>query len=196
MTELEYWTGKKNIELTKETQEKFNECVERIQIPELQQFVITVVTKESNELRVRDSVRACEVAMSYLKATNMMTDMFQSKAVELVIAAILLHNVYFTPHFSPEMNAKPEDFWIEVYTLRNETSRLADYFVRMNTRINGLFDIVYEYVEAQLGEKMPVRGSRPVRGQDTHLTWEILWLYYTQIYPLQEKLEQMECSTK
>lgn len=196
MTELEYWTKKKDIEITPELKERFEKLLELILTDEVKQFVSIIVMKESSQGRVEDAVNACETAFDYLKATNMASKFHQSRAVEFVVAAILLHNVYFTRVYDKEANAAPEDFWLDVYELRYQTQKLADFFVHQNTQLYGIFDIIYEYVEAQLGELMPVRGSRPVRGQDTHLTWEVLWLYYTQVRPLQEKLKAAECSTK
>lgn len=181
ITEMEFY-GKRGCTnafeaLDYTTKERLNAVVSKISIPELQQFVVTILTRNVPDTTTfEDSVGVAEMMVDYLTARHLYTPLAPNKAADVLLAASLLHNVYYDRDYC---NADTD--WQEVYTLRKEFTNLAKELVQSGCGAvdMGAFEYTFALVEAQLGEDMPVPGSRPVRGQTSQDMWEVLWFYYT-----------------
>lgn len=174
---LEEWANKPDV-LTEflgdELTGKLEDAIKKLYYPELQQFVALVLTRE-NELMtdIEDALGAFELGLKYFTARGYYYEMAPNKQTCTFLASLLLHNVYFNHH---EDNAFD---WLKVFALRDKTEGLAyALYENMDYNERGLFEFVYQNVEAQLGEAMPTPGNRPVRGQNTEHFWTVLWFYY------------------
>lgn len=181
ITEMEFY-GKRCCtkafeDLDYTSKERLNALLCRISIPELQQFVVTIMTRNTPDITsFEDAIGVAEMMVDYLTARHLYTPHAPNKAADVLIAASLLHNLFYDRDF-----CTPEADWTEVYTLRKEFTELAKELVKAGRGAvdMGAFEYTFSLVEAQLGEDMPIAGSRPVRGQTSQDMWEVVWFYYT-----------------
>lgn len=160
-----------NDELLAELDEVLN-CMSSI---DAQEFTALVLLNYSNERRIKIAVQAAKVLMSYLTARKMYNPYAPNKQCDTAIMGVLLHNVFY----DRTIYVNHIGDWISVFTLRRNTEELAKEFTASNPQNYGMYDYVYQIVEAQLGEDMKPIGNRPVNGQITYIVWEVLWFYYS-----------------
>lgn len=181
MEELNFWAEKEVIELTEENQERLEAALQHIAIPEVQQFVVLALTRNSDNERISRAIDAMELGVRYMKARNLYTEQMPSKQTDTFFASLLLHNVWFDPVTDDEFS------WLKVFALRDKMEGLAyELLGTMGYQYSGSFEFIFQNVEAQLGEKMPTVGNRPVNGQNTYYCWEVLWFYYNAVYPIKK----------
>lgn len=176
--ELEFYGRMQNIEYTDETLRRLEKAVKEISIPEIQQFVVTVVMKFGQEDRLQDALNAFDLLRDFLIQRKQYVPMYPSKMSDTVFAAVLVHNI----SFYRETDTLAD--WEKVFGLRSTFEALGKELLAQDFRNDGAFDYIFQICEAQLGEQMPVIACRPVTGQMSYVMWEILWLYYHFVKPL------------
>jgi len=174
---LEFWANQKDIltgTLNAMQTERLENAVKKLYYPELQQFVVLVLTRKVEEDgEIEDALGAFELGVRYFTERGYYYEMAPNKQTCTFLASLLLHNVYFNHHIHNAFD------WLRVFKLRDETEGLAyALYEIMEYNDRGMFEFVYQNVEAQLGEAMPTPGNRPVRGQNTEHFWNVLWFYY------------------
>ena len=176
MTEIELWANAQNQKFKTETIEHFEEALQKITLPEIQQFVVFGVMKHSNEEKLSDALNAFDVLEDFLIQRHQYNPLCPSKMTDCVFAAMLLHNIWF------DDRAAAEDNWVAVFYARKVMTKLANEFCIMNHALaDGAFDYIFQLIESQLGEDMPVVACRPVTGQMSYCMWEVLWLFSTYL---------------
>lgn len=173
---------------------EFNECVDeykkilesvlgRIRIEEVREFVKEVLMHNTpttyDELTRRNAaLEKTQYLVYYLKARQMYNDMNPNKQTDTAIAAMLLHNLYFDGN---------KENWQQVFTARTELKEIADKYT--TSASYGAFDYIFQIIEAQLGEDMPIPACRPVYGQVTYIVWEVIWFYDHQFKAILGNIE-------
>jgi hypothetical protein len=174
---LEEWANRPDVlteYLDDKLTEKLEDAIKRLYYPELQQFVVLVLTRENEFISdIEDALGAFQLGLKYFTERGYYHIMAPSKQTCTFLASLLLHNVYFNHHEHDAFD------WLRVFSLRDKTEGLAyALYENMDYNDRGMFEFVYQNVEAQLGEAMPTPGNRPVRGQNTEHFWNVLWFYY------------------
>lgn len=162
---------------SKESEEKLNKFLNLLSIQEMKEFVSTLLEKYGSEYQIKHSIAAAEILVEYLMARKMFNPIAPNKSTDTAIAAVLVHNLFYDRTLLATKKEKV-DSWMQVFKLRNETKELRLKLGEKNYGVMDAIDYVYQIVEAQMGEEMPVIACRPVNGQITYIVWEVLWFYY------------------
>lgn len=150
------------------------DVLNRIGIEEIRSFVREVLAAHAptsiDELAPRNNaVEKAQYLIYYLKARQMYNDINPNKQTDTAIAAMLLHNLYFDGS---------KEHWQDVFTARTELQPMVAKYTTQASY--GAFDYIFQIIEAQLGEDMPIPACRPVYGQVTYIVWEVIWFYSHQ----------------
>lgn len=176
MTEFDIWANIEPKQFSKESTQRLDEALKTITIPEVQQFVVFAVTRKGDEDKLSDALNVHEMLLDYLTQRHQYNPLMPSKMTDAIFAAALIHNIWFDP------SKDTADDWLKVYYARENLTKLASEFIVMNrSTADGLFDYVFQIVEAQLGEQMPVVACRPMTGNMTYVLWETIWLYHRYV---------------
>lgn len=161
-----------NVSLDSYTKE-LEDILSRISIENLKLFckkVLLDLKYPDNDdvlAKYSENIKIANFMIEYLKARRLYNELRPNKQTDAAIVSILLHNVYCT--------GEPED-WQNVFTLRKETSAIVEKEYSTPDVLD-VIQYIYQVVESQLGELMPVPANRPVNGQITYMVWEVLWFY-------------------
>lgn len=164
--------NKENVSLNSYIEE-LNNVLSKVSIENLKLFCKKVLldlkrpTDDETLTKYNENIRIVNFMIEYLKARKLYNELRPNKQTDAAIVSILLHNVYCT--------GEPED-WQNVFTLRRETSSVVEKEYSTPDVLD-VIQYIYQVVEAQLGELMPVPANRPVNGQITYMVWEVLWFY-------------------
>lgn len=158
--------------------EDLDEILQCISSIDAQEFTALVLLNYSNERKIKIAVDAAHVLLEYLKSRKMYNPYAPNKQCDTAIIGVLLHNVFY----DRTIFVDGVGTWIDVFDLREYTEDLAKEFTMSNPQDYGMYDYIYQIVEAQLGENMKPIGNRPVNGQITYIVWEVLWFFYTFLY--------------
>lgn len=186
MTNIEKWANMPETlsfdKLPDKTLKHIDNLINRISNPYVQQFIIFGLTRAGDIEKLNNAIRLAEFGIEYFKARGMYNEINPSKQSDTAIAAMLIHNLYYDYD-----KDKYDESWVKVFDLRKNMSSLAAELYGYNYKNIDTFEYIYQIVEAQLGEDMPPVGNRPVNGQYTYIVWELIWLYYNWIKPLQNQ---------
>ena len=176
MTEFDLWAETPSKKFSDENVKRFDAALKTITIPEVQQFVVFAVTRKGDEDTLRDALDIHEMLVDYLTQRHQYNPLMPSKMTDAIFAASLIHNIWFNP------SKDTVDDWLKVYYARENLTKLASEFIVMNrSTADGLFDYIFQIIEAQLGEQMPVAACRPMTGNMTYVLWEVIWLYHRYV---------------
>ena len=149
--------------------------LERFADPCIREFVKRVWSDETNkkftERRRKHALKTAHIMLEFLKARHYYSEIAPNKQADTMIAACLLHNILFD---------RKVEHWRDVFILREKYGELA---LEIAKELQGTPDgiqFIFQLVEGQLGEEMPVFACHPVPGQPTYYVWEILWIYYNK----------------
>lgn len=168
------------MDFNKETKEKLESILNLLSINEMREFVTTLLEKYGSEYQLKHSLAAADVLIDYLKARKMFNPLAPNKSTDTAIAAVLVHNLFYDRTLMSNKEVRV-DSWMQVFKLRNSTKELRLELGEKNYGVMDAIDYVYQIVEAQMGEEMPVIACRPVNGQITYIVWEVLWFYYNYL---------------
>lgn len=182
MEELNSWATQSQIELSDSNQVRLESALKYIALPSVQQFVVFALTRNSTNEKISRAIDCMELGVKYMKARNLYAEQMPTKQSDTFFASLLVHNIWFDPAEDNEFD------WLKVFQLRDKMEGLAYELMGTETyQYSGSFEFIFQNVEAQLGEKMPTVGNRPVNGQNTYYCWEVLWFYYNSVLPILQK---------
>ena len=164
----------------KNTKEQLETALNRISISSIREYAETVLEKHGSERQVSISLEIINVLIPYLKARHMYNELSGNKPTDTAIVAVLLHNIFYDRTTLTKDEALK--CWKNVFLLREKTQYIADEFAAKDFNCYDAIGYVFQIVEAQMGEDMPVIACRPTSGQITYIVWEVLWFYYTYLY--------------
>ena len=116
-------------------------------IEPLANFVVDILNGYSNEEKLANSNKVGDLLLFLLREKGLLTNDVQQSFVDILIASSLLYNI---------VDVTEED-WNKVYEIRKiimKHSEGADI-------PSSALDLLCDTIEGQLGEKMPIKGSKP-----------------------------------
>ena len=126
--------------MDKETLERH---LKTMTIPELQSFAAEAMQTYGSEEKLEEANKVIDFLKAYYTKKKILTPQTNPYFMELMETAAFIHNLF------------TDDTWISVYKAREILMPLVKGVDPKN--VENLFSIV----EGQLGEDMPVPGSRP-----------------------------------
>ena len=153
--------------------------LDRISVPAIKTFVELVCKREHSNKTLAIALNATDMLVAFMKARALYIEIRPNKQTDTAIAATLLHNVFFDRTLYVNKQDIP---WQDVFKARINLSKLAEAIMGTDYHYDGYMDYIFQIIEAQLGEDMPIIACRPVNGQITYIVWENLWIYYTYEY--------------
>lgn len=127
--------------------EKLYKHIDMIAIPEVHSMVIDCLNKNSNENKIDEANKVCDLLMFMLEEKKLISEGAHQTFVDALIAATLLHNITY------EYN----DEWLEIFKTRDIITEIANE----HNIPESFTDMVIATIESQLGERMPIKGCRP-----------------------------------
>lgn len=124
------------------------ELIKCFKIEPLADLVIDILNECSNEDKLANANKIGDLVLFMLRERGLLTDDVQQTYVDILIASCLLHNI---------VEVK-EDNWNDVYQIRNIVTRHAKNHPAIPP---SALEMMCDTIEGQLGEKMPIKGSRP-----------------------------------
>lgn len=177
MTEIELWASTTNNKYSEKTLHRLEDAVNCLVLPEVQQFVVFGIMKCGTEEKLLETLDEFDMLKDFLKRRGEYNELMPQKQNDCVFAAMLLHNIWYDQNIDD-----PEDDWIKVFAARQRMAKLANEFIVMSPACrDGVFDYIFQMIEAQLGGEMPVQNCRPMTGRMSYCMWEIIWLYHTYV---------------
>ena len=170
----------------KEYKKDLIDFLDRFNTPELAQFLRDVLLDhykpedEETLNKYKNNLYMAKYLLYYLHARKMYNPIVPNKQTDTAAAAILIHNLFFDGD---------KDNWKTVFEAREKLDPIA-----MPLKNSGnweMFDYIWQIVEAQLGEDMPIPACRPVIGQITYIVWEIIWIFNHDINNSKEAVEKL-----
>ena len=140
--------------------------INTLTIKELRSFVVAAIQKYSTTEKLVEANSVIDILMDMLKHKNQLNENGNQSFVEILVAAALLHNVFYDPK--------------EFSTLFKARELLTDLAIEYNMPMNAYYPI-FQTIEAQLGDKTPVPACLPVSNGPTELFSWALWIYHTYI---------------
>lgn len=117
-------------------------------IEPLADLVVDILNKHSDEEKLNNANKVGDLVLFMLREKGLLTDDVQQTFVDLLIASCLLHNI---------VEVKEEN-WNDVYQIRN----IVNEFCKEHTLVPpSAIEMICDTIEGQLGEKMPIKGSKP-----------------------------------
>lgn len=117
-------------------------------IDPLAELVIDILNKHSNKEKLNNANEVGDLVLFMLRERNLLTDDVQQTFVDILIASCLLYNI---------IEVK-EDNWNDVYKIRN----IINESYKEHSLVHpSAIEMICDTIEGQLGEKMPIKGSRP-----------------------------------
>ena len=113
----------------------------------LADLTIDILNEYSTEEKLHNANEVADLVVFLLKERNLLTDGVQQSFVDLLLSSCMLYNI---------VDVK-EDNWNDVYQIRNIVMKKAE---GSNMPLQAL-ETICDTIEGQLGEKMPIKGSRP-----------------------------------
>jgi hypothetical protein len=118
-----------------------------IKIGPLADFTIDVLNKYSDEEKLHNANEVADLVVFLLRQRNLLTDGVQQSLVDLLLSSCMLYNIIEVT----------EDNWNDVYQIRNIVMEEA----KGHQLPLQALETICDTIEGQLGEKMPIKGSRP-----------------------------------
>lgn len=124
------------------------ELIKCFKIEPLADLVIDILNNHSDESKLENANKVGDLVLFMLRERGLLTDDVQQTFVDLLIASCLLYNI---------VEVKEEN-WNDVYQIRN----IINKFYKEHTAVHpSAIEMICDTIEGQLGEKMPIKGSRP-----------------------------------
>jgi hypothetical protein len=129
-----------------------------LKLPEIREFIIQSLVKHGTEEKLSDANKVTDVMIGMLKKMKQITEHGSQTFVEIMIAAALVHNLFYDGTASSLFKAR------EV---------LLPIAKEVGLPENGC-DAIFQAIEAQLGNDTPVPTSKPIPGTPTELfAWSV-----------------------
>jgi hypothetical protein len=140
--------------------EKKYRIIDMINVDQLNDFTVTAVNAFGTEEKLEDANKIGDVLVQMLYKRKLITQNAQQSFVDILLSAVLLHNLFYDA----------EDF-TTLYKARKELASIAED----NEIPDQVQQALFQTIEAQLGEDMPVPTSRPIPNSPTELFAWAVW---------------------
>jgi len=117
-------------------------------IEPLADLVTDILNEFSDEDKLNNANQIGDLILFMLRERGLLTDEVQQTFVDILLASCLIHNI---------IEVKEEN-WYDVYQIRNIVMRHAENHPSVHP---SALDMMCDTIEGQLGEKTPIKGSRP-----------------------------------
>lgn len=117
-------------------------------IDPLADLVVDILNEHSDEDKLANANKVGDLVLFMLRERGLLTDDVQQTYVDILIASCLLYNIVEVT----------EETWNNVYEIRNIVNRHAKNHLSIPP---SAIEMMCDTIEGQLGEKMPIKGSRP-----------------------------------
>lgn len=123
------------------------EMLKMFKIGPLADFTIEIMNEYSTEEKLHNANKVADLVVFLLRERNLLTEGVQQSFVDLLLSSCMLYNI---------VDVKEEN-WNDVYQIRNI---IMDKSESHQIPLQAL-ETICDTIEGQLGEKMPIKGSRP-----------------------------------
>lgn len=117
-------------------------------IEPLADFVTEILNEYSDENKLANANEVGDLVLFLLREKGLLTDDVQQSFVDILIASCLLYNIV-------DVN---EEEWNKVYEIRKI---IMKHYEEHKEIPFSAIDMLCDTIESQLGEKMPIKGSKP-----------------------------------
>lgn len=124
------------------------EMLSKFKVPSLANLTIDLLNEYGSKTKLNNANKIGTLIMFMLKEKNLINDNVQQSFVDLLIASCLLHNI----------KTVSEKNWNEVYKIRDLIAKAKEEYPVIPDQA---IETICDTIEGQLGEKMPIKGSRP-----------------------------------
>lgn len=136
----------KTIEEEKELTSEYD-ILKMFKIGPLANLTIDILNKYSTEDKLHNANQVADLVVFLLRQRNLLTDGVQQSFVDILLSSCMLYNIVDVD----------EDNWNDVYKMRNMIMEEAkEHQIPLQA-----LETICDTIEGQLGEKMPIKGSRP-----------------------------------
>lgn len=123
------------------------DILKMFKIGPLADLTIDILNEYSTEEKIHNANQVADLVVFLLKERNLLTEGVQQSFVDLLLSSCMLYNI---------VDVKEKN-WNDVYHIRNIIMEKAE---EGNIPLQAL-ETICDTIEGQLGEKMPIKGSRP-----------------------------------
>lgn len=123
------------------------DTLKMFKIGPLADLTIDILNEYSTEEKIHNANQVADLVVFLLKERNLLTEGVQQSFVDLLLSSCMLYNI---------VDVKEKN-WNDVYHIRNIVMEKAE---GGNIPLQAL-ETICDTIEGQLGEKMPIKGSRP-----------------------------------
>lgn len=134
--------------------------IEKIHIKPLRLFVEESLSQYGTSPKLKKANKVADIVWQKFEYLGYITESVQQQFVDITIAACLIHNLFYT-----------ED---DITTILKHRTKLADIAALVEIDAK-LLPLVYELVEAQLGENHPVQKLKPSGNSPAATIAEAVW---------------------
>lgn len=134
--------------------------IDKIAIKPLKDFVINSLGQFGTVAKLKKANKVADIVWQKFESLNYINENAQQQFVDITIAGCLLHNLFYS-----------ED---DISTILKHRTKLAD--IATETEIDSrLLALVYEIIEAQLGENHPIQKLKPTTNSPSYTFAEAVW---------------------
>lgn len=133
----------------------FNE----LKLEEVREFLIRSLSQYSSAEKLTEANKVTDVMVGMLKKKKQISDNGTQAFIEILIAAALVHNMFYDGTIP------------SLFEAREKLAPIAD---EVKLPENGR-DAIFQAIEAQLGDDMPVSTCRPIPSTPTELFAWAVW---------------------
>ena len=124
------------------------DLIKELKPADLANLVIDILNEHSNEDKLANANKIGDLIIFLLNERGLIRDGGHQTFVDILLAASLIHNIIDIT----------EDNWEEVYKIRKIVTKAS---MKYETIPDQAIESICDTIENQLGEKMPIKGSRP-----------------------------------
>ena len=138
-----------------------DQATENLAYPDVKEFVKEALQTYGCWNQLMSAIQVENVLIDMMEKQKLIVPGSVTTLVEVMKAAALLHNLFYTDDY----------FWPDLFTARIELKPLADKY----TIAEEIQNAVFQTIEAQLGQDMPVPLCRPTPATPTELFAWAVW---------------------
>ena len=122
--------------------------LQQIKVQELQDMVVDILNEYSNSKKLENANQVGDLVVFLLKERGLIREGVHQSFVDLLLSSCLLYNI---------VKVEKEN-WEDVYMIRKIIYNVS---MEYKTIPDQALETICDVIEGQLGESMPIKGSRP-----------------------------------
>lgn len=134
--------------------------IEKIKLEPLRIFVENVLEQHGTVSKLKKANKVADIVWQKFEYLGYITETVQQQFVDITIAAALLHNLFYDEK--------------DITSILKHRTKLADIAEACETD-ERLLSLVYELIEAQLGENHPVSKLKPSANSPADTLASAVW---------------------